>query len=261
MSKINIIETDDSKIVHELFSDLDTNSLAVFDVDEVLLTPCDQSLRHKELFNQLVGELFLAKEITVSDTTEYLAIIGAMFDKRAAMPVDRSFVDLIQTLQNKQIKVVALTNAATGKMGAIDSMKDWRLTELRRLGYEFATTWPNVPEKQFLQLATKEPGVFPVFSQGVLLTNGIPKGTVLEAFFDMIEEKTNRILFIDDNREYLESVGEAALKMGCTYLGIHYKGAELLNRAPFNKDRAVFQIKTLFQEKIWLSDQEADAKM
>ena len=77
------------------------------------------------------------------------AVYSLIFLQRNNGPVDEKFIQLISDLQRKGIKVLALTNCFTGRMGAIDSMEDWRINELERIGYHFDKSWPDTKPYHF----------------------------------------------------------------------------------------------------------------
>ncbi len=85
----------------------------------------------------------------------------------------------------------------------------------------------------------------------------------MKEFLNYAHFKPHRIIFIDDNREYLESVEEFAKEASIPYLGIHYTAAleKRKNMNAFNQKRAELQFEVLLKDKLWLSDSEADARM
>ena len=140
------------------------------------------------------------------------------------------------------------------------SMKDWRLSELKRLGYHFELSWNDTEQKVFEQLATEVAGTAPVFEQGVLLTNNVSKGSVLKAFLDYRQYKPNQIIFVDDRMDYVESVRDTATEASIPYFGIQFTAAEV-QKSDLCKERAALQFEVLFKERKWLSDEEADTRM
>lgn len=55
-------------------------------------------------------------------------------------------INLIDTLQKNNIKVLALTNCATGKFGLIPNTENWRISELKSNGYYFYKSWPDLKD-------------------------------------------------------------------------------------------------------------------
>lgn len=129
-----IIQTKDTKVVENVLTSIDTDTLVIFDVDDVLMYPEDQILRSenadacKELVKQLKQRVGKDK---IQDITSIILLA------RKNKPVDPKMINLINTLQKNNIKVLALTNCATGKFGLIPNTENWRISELKSHGYYF----------------------------------------------------------------------------------------------------------------------------
>jgi hypothetical protein len=246
--KNSIIKTHEFNVIEEEIRNADYNSLVVFDVDDVLITPRDKVLNENQYIYETIEGLL--GESKPSDILELYSII---FLGREAIRVDNRFVSIISELQKNKIKVVALTNCNTEKFYHIDSMKDWRIKELQSLGYNFGISWKKMLEHKFENLPTYEEGVFPVFKDGILFTNDVSKGEVLAAFLKYANLNTNSIYFIDDNIKYLESVAEVAKKLSISYVGIEYDAVKTNKKSDFCKEVSKKQIEILVKEKRWVS--------
>jgi hypothetical protein len=68
--------------------------------------------------------------------------------------------------------------------------------------------------------------------------------------------RPNKVIFVDDELEHVQSVMAFLEKHGIDCTGIHYTAA---NEAPgeFNFDHARFQINYFINHDIWLSDNES----
>ncbi|OGV47968.1 MAG: hypothetical protein A3F46_00825 [Legionellales bacterium RIFCSPHIGHO2_12_FULL_42_9] len=252
----NIIETKEYSVVYATLNTSDENTLVVFDVDEVLLTPSDQILQYKTYANEKLG--LIAEQVGLP---EFWNLMSILFMQRPVQHVDLGFVSLLRELQNRRVKVIALTNCSTSGFGQMASMKDWRLNELKNLDYHFDHSWQNTPEKIFEDLPTEVADTFPIFDQGVLFTNNVPKGQVLQSFLDHYEYHPSKIVFIDDRLDYINSVGEIAKTAAIPYVGIHYTAADIGNNSDICEKRVSLQLDVLVKEKIWLSDKEADERI
>ena len=252
----NIIHTKDFSIVHAIMHASDQNTLVVFDVDEVLLTASDQILQNHAYANEKLWAI--SEQVGLP---EFWNLISILFMQRKAKHVDMKFVPLLNELKNRGIKTIALTNCQTSGVGQMSSMKDWRLNELKNLGYHFEDSWQNTPEIIFEDLLTEYEGTFPIFAEGVLFTNNIPKGKVLQAFLAYKQYMPHKIVFIDDRLEYLESVREIAKEAAIPYTGIHYTTMDTGNKHNLCEKRASLQLEVLMKEKIWISDKDADERM
>ena len=106
---------------------------------------------------------------------------------------------LVSKIQKNGIKVVALTHCITGRFGRISSAEDWRLQELKNLGYNFEKSWKEFGSKLFPNLISKNRESYPCYNNGVIFTNDVPKGVVLKEFLNYVKLRPGKIIFIDDN--------------------------------------------------------------
>lgn len=176
-------------------------------------------------------------------------------------PVDHQMISLIKELQAKGIKVVALTNAWTGSFGNISSLEDWRIKDLESIGYNFQDSWNNSHAKVFSHLKSKDPNRFPAFKSGVLFTCQLPKGKILEAFLEYTGLAPKEIIFIDDKKKNLNSLGAFCQKTGKKFIGFEYTAVAERSKLPLDEKRARLQFELLEKEHKWLSDEEANEKL
>lgn len=260
------IKTINIEIIKKHVKDEDTDTLVVFDVDDVLMHPYDQILQmqNKAYLEGLQREL--EKRIGSKNAETLYSII---FLERQNGPVDDRMRDLIINLQSKQISVLALTNCFTGTFGNIPSMEDWRLSELSRLGYHFEKSWSDVPPTVFSDLVPSGRdqsfgnSPLPMFKDGVVFTSAVSKGKALKAFLLHVRRLPKLIIFIDDKKKHLASVEKMAKSLGIRFIGIEYTAiaeAKAQSQA-LNETRAQTQFKILEKEQEWLSDAKVDERL
>lgn len=234
----------------ELLS-LDQDALVVFDVDFTLIVPEDKMLRPS-------GEKYL-REITQEKLRGYSKekidelTSQVMLQSRVRL-TDVKSLELLDLLQQKGIKTVALTAIRTGEYGAIPSMEDWRVQQLRRLGIDFAYSFPGVNPIVFSEFQGKGPS--PAFSQGIICTVRYKKGQVLKAFLEHLNWKPSKVVFVDDRLDCLQSVETEMDLLGIPTMGFLYT-AETGKNERIDEEIADFQINTLLEEGRWLSDDDA----
>lgn len=244
-----IIEAPTLTPFEKALENIDSQTLVMFDVDETLIVPKDAISKPcvRGVLNELVKEV-LEKEAL----GEHL--YSLMYLKMEFEIVDPQVVQVIKALQSKNIKTIAFTRMNTGRCGAIPSMEDWRLKQLKDHGIDFSPAFPQFEE---LSIGSEKPSLF---KQGVLCANRQDKGPVFMGFLKAIQWKPEKVLFIDNRLDYLESV-EASLKhSGIEFLGFHYIEVEL-RPCLVNKEMAAFQLLHLAQTGEWLSDGEAQKLM
>lgn len=250
-----IIQTKDTKVIENVLTSIDTDTLIIFDVDDVLMYPKDQILRSenadacKELVKQLKQRVGKDK---IQDVTSIILLA------RKNKPVDPKMINLIDTLQKNNIKVLALTNCATGKFGLIPNTENWRISELKSHGYYFYKSWPDLKDINLKLLMKDSNEANPVYKEGVLFVDQTgKKGAALDAFLTSVKIIPKRIVFIDDKSKNLESVAEFAKQNNIEFIGIEYTKA-LEEKEALNKNIAQLQFGVLEKEKKWISDTEAD---
>lgn len=255
-----IIETPDLILVAQELNKTDRNSLVLFDVDYTLLLPKDAILRPcgRGLKGKFVREILENPVLVpVGKYTDGFLRSKAIYQAKAEL-VDEGVLPLIARLKREGIPTIALTLVEAGRLGMIPNMADWRLTEMRELGLEFDWSFPHAGYLEF----DKEPGrsTTPAYKGGVLFSARHSKGSIFKAFLEKVKWKPTKIVFIDDNRSFLQSVEAVAMEWGIPFVGIHYRGAE---QAACEIDEALaeFQFRYLARYGDWLGDAEARHKM
>jgi hypothetical protein len=248
-----IIKTNDYKVIESHLTHADQETFIIFDVDDVLLQPQDEILKkqNKPFLETIEKELETRLPETATQDLYSLILL-----QRIVEPVDKRMKTLIKKLQKKKIKVIALTNCATGSFGTINAMQNWRIAELKHLGYDFGKPWSHIHERFFHGVKDiKRP---PMFKKGVVFASGVSKGAALEAFLAYTNLRPKKIIFIDDKRKYLESVEEYTTLENIEFLGIEYTAVKDSRLSPLDEERAKLQFVILEEEQQWLSDEKID---
>lgn len=236
-----IISTNDFGIIEKEASQLDEESLLLFDVDATLIVPKDVILKPK-------GK-YLFKKLIAGHTDRDL-----FREIRMRAPhglVDNKSVNFVQSLQCNKIPVIAFT-AAPSKIREMEQPGVWRVEELKSFGFDFS---PAFPDLHFLELPKKPNQKHaPLFRSGVLYSSLHPKGDILMLFLHELSIKPKKVVFVDDELEQVKSVVKSLDKQGIPSVGIHYTAADD-NARDLNHEQAQFQINYFIQEGIWLGDE------
>lgn len=164
---------------------------------------------------------------------------GYDLDSPLVKAVEPITAQVIKEMQERGIKVMALTRGTnpiipiqykTGKHGIIESAQDWRYAKLLLIGIDFSTSFP-VGKIVFQQLPILRGKTHPMFYKGILFSAGNDKGVVLGTFLDYIQWKPSKIVFFDDKKEHLDTVGTEMKKRNIPYQGYWYHGATILFQA------------------------------
>lgn len=228
---------------------VDQNTLVVFDVDNVLITYNDMVLRP-------CGSHFRPDSWKDLDPKEIPYLISIMLRDSQIILVDLSVPQLINDLESRGVKTIALTAARTGKFGVIESMEDWRLHSLRQFNIDFSTSFPNIGIIFFDKDIHKE-NDYPLFKEGILFLGDEikTKGELLIEFLAKTQWTPKKVIFIDDKLSHLHSV-EASLKpTTIAFQGYQYLGVENLP-GKLNVQIAENQFFCLRNQFKWLSDSD-----
>jgi len=232
------------------------NTLVVFDVDEVLITTEDHFIHpysYSTLF-PIVDQY--AKKI---DRKELEEIMSLCFLHPKRVLIEGTTPELIQQIQKREIKTIALTHCEHGPLGLIPSVEVWRIEDLQSHGIDFSASFKDHPRLVLTELkSTKVPS--PLFQQGILFSKGYTKGQVLKAFLERIDFHPSKILFIDDSHDNLESMEKELQALKIPHRIFHYTGASRFAK-PLDKELIQFQVDHLFHNREWLSDVEAKKRM
>lgn len=236
------------------FEDYSQDTLVVFDVDDVLTMHVDQFWHPDSNFRKL----FYAEEKrpkTPAEKDIFEKNISVLMLQPQRVLVENTTPNIIKQLQKKGIKVIALTNCATGQFGHIASVEEWRITQLRDFDIDFSKGI-SVEKHHFLEIA--KPNLKPaLFEKGILFSQGYTKGEVLEAFLKVSHWKPGKIVLIDDQLKNHETVEKHLNKLGIPFKGYHYHGVKAYqNKMTIEQAMVEYQFRTLIEHGKWVNDKQ-----
>lgn len=244
----SISEINDLSLFKKTVYSLDESAIVLLDIDFTVMKPCDASLLPCgwHLRKQYLHTLDLKRR-------EYLQSIIALECKEELM--DISYLEIIKQLEEKGVPVFGLTALEVGRYGKIEHLEDWRLSNLKQVGIDLSN---SLKDKSLISLNTvpEYNGNYPLLKNGVLFTNRQPKGLIFSTFVGCLDHKPKKVIFIDDNLEYLKSVEHAALGLGMEFIGFHYRAAENMY-CDFEEQIARIQYLYLLEHEHWLTEQQA----
>ncbi|MCH9633458.1 MAG: hypothetical protein S4CHLAM7_01830 [Chlamydiae bacterium] len=248
------------KEIQDTLSKLDSKALVVFDVDEVIFTDEDLILKPQgdPLKFQIFSEYY-SKACSEKEKVEISKTLSLPLLKAKKVLTENNIPKIIKKLQEKNIKVIALTSCPTKPFGAIKNFEAWRLNHLAELDIDFEKTFKNLGRFQIdLQKGSRIPK--PIFTKGVLFSGGFSKAEVLSTFLKEIKFRPNQIVFVDDSLFNLEQMEVKLLELNIPHFGYFYDQSKNLNEVVDEK-RSRFQFEYLFMHKEWLSDKQAKELM
>lgn len=205
------------------FKDADANTLAIFDVDMVLVQPDNPAFqmpnmkRYSSIAKRIMGQMPKDKQM------EFLAL---MTTTSKTILIDNKVPAFFHSLAMRKIPAMALTANLTGEFSGIKNMEQHRKNTLQALGIDFSKTSPCKTPFIFTELAAYR-GNYTTYIDGMLFVNGkdVSKGEALIAFLNKAALSPTKIIFVDDREENVKSVEEAANNLGIAFIGVHYLGA------------------------------------
>lgn len=254
-----IYQDDSFNLLLQEIETLTEQDWIVFDVDGVLLIEQDAifgvKAENKALWSQHFGDGTFFRSLTYEQQRYLYSIIR---QQSICVPIENLAEFLIAMLKQNGIRSIALTSIKTGRNGIIEKTEDWRFEQLKKVGIDFSYSF-----------TLEEPLVLSVFKddflieshgsifakRGIVFAGEFNKGDVLKAFLKSIEWMPKRIIFIDDNRSWINSVDKMCEEFNIDFLGLHYIGAEKMSICA-NYDIAKFQVDYFFEHQSWLSDEQ-----
>lgn len=221
-----ITQVNDMKEVFAQFNNADQKTLAIFDVDMVLVQPSDPAFQMANIKRFSTISKRIMKEIPADKQMLFLSLMTV---SSAPVLIDDRTPQLLQQLIQRGIPAIALTANLTGQFGNISKMEHWRLETLNQLGIDFSQTAPCQTSLIFEDLAPYR-GNYTTYLNGVLFVNGttVSKGEAFLSFLEKADFYPNKVIFVDDREDNLKSLESAIQKLGkqIEYHGFHYTGAQ-----------------------------------
>ncbi len=252
-TQTNVITTDKMVVIEDVLKGADTETLVIFDVDDVIIMPTEEFLFKIPLRKELRKKI--AKKYSKN---EQKYIFSNFFEKRNVELVDPQILEVLIDLKLRNIPTVALTGWWTGEFGRIVRMEELRFRGLNQIGLTFIDISPFKEEMCFPKFET-ENGV-PMIKQGIILTALSDKGTILKEAIYQNNLSFKEVIFIDDDLEYLISVSKVCDELGIDFRGIHYTKANTRSVPTLDTNRESLRFEILEKEHIWLLDQDLEIR-
>ncbi len=241
-----ILRTEDIHAFQEMTENAGPHSLVIFDINETLLLanePIFQSLhKYERLALQYELEETYSKDV-VNQFWGYLRL-----QTRRDL-IDPRVVDIIQSLQARNVKVIALTTSGMGPLNKDLSLEDWKLDILKGVRVDFSKAFPEKPCLYFKYLPTKHSDRYPGFKEGVLFTCGLSKGLLLSLLLKALDYKPDAIFFVDDKLKNLLAVEEVCKKLNIPFMGCHYMAFAQKDLKPLDKKKIYRQLESFLRQR------------
>lgn len=234
--------------VQDALSRLKDGAVIFVDVDDTLITPQSKVFRTLSPYRFLIDDLKKNR----GQFSNFEMILSHWRLQRKTILVSEDWPVFINALK-RTYPVYGLTKMESGTMGAIASMEKWRYEELAQKGIVFTPSYNGTTQET---LVVGQPQGSPaLFYHGIFITGSFQKSDVLHAFLKT--QKPTQIVLIDDRLEHIQDGIQECRRHSLPFLGIFFKGMELLPGQPDPKV-AEFQKQYLFEHAQWLEDEEAE---
>lgn len=230
------------------FSDIQQNTLVIFDVDETLIQPSDIYVLNE---NTSVAKVFREKMIFANPQVKNWDALMSIIILSAKRPlIESTVLSKIELLRKHHVPVIAFTGMNSGSLGSIKKLEEWRYNQLKTLGFEGDFKDKTIHFTEFNR--------HPVFYRGVLVSDLEEKGPVLGEFLDKMHLSPLKIIMFDDDAELLGSVQAECQKRHIAFQGYLYQGAKSKS---WDEKLVQFQAEYLIKNRIWLNDTEVKEKI
>lgn len=192
--------------------------LVVFDLDNTLLA-MEQDLGSDQWY-EWQKELTSHAPCDERVVSDRLAVQGAMYFGSAMRPTQADAADILRSIQDAGIPVIALTSRGV----------DFRLQtfrELRRNGFDFRRNAIG-PDGGWNEDFIPAHGIRPArYEDGVFLTTGQHKGAMLKDLIDKTNTDMPRaVLMLDDKDSNLNAISETFSELNVPVRAWRYTGEE-----------------------------------
>lgn len=252
-----ITHAPDLTVLELALKDVDEDTLVMFDVDETLITAEDCILRtsSRPISEKYLNNILRDPKIVPPGKYPEHYLHSKVLLQMRFQPVDARLPEIIRSLQQNNIKTIAFTKMEAGSYGILPSLADWRVAHLKQNQYDFSEAFPDIGATDIGFFLSRG-----YFKEGVLFSNKNEKGPVLISFLKHIKWRPKKIIFLDDRKDYHQSVEKALENSKIEYVGLHYTAAAD-HASKVDEKLAKFQYMHLALHGEWLSDKEAKEAM
>lgn len=237
--------------IQKTLAKLEKDATIFIDVDDTLITPKSKIFRDSSPYRFLIDDLKRDR----AQFNNFEKILSHWRLQRKTMLVSDLWPSFINNLKVTH-PVYALTKMETGAIGAIPSMEKWRYEELKEKGISFTSLFHGVSEVTLVSNPSKPYSAS--FYNGIFITGSFNKSDVIRIFLK--ETASSQIVLIDDRLEHLQDIAEECKRQSLPFLGILFKGTQLILGEP-QQEVAEFQKQYLLKRAQWLEDEEATQRI
>ena len=208
MLKVQSIKEVQPVIAETLTSIGVEDMLVAFDIDMTITQPMHPAVYYPSIVKYINSYKAIVKTLPL-EQREVPFMLTVDLPQRF---VEKDTIKIIKGIQNKNIKMIALTASLTGAVCTYDRFEVVRYAKLQSLGVNFESSFNQYHDIKF---SDNEPyrRNYPVFYKGILCSNGeqnmTSKGDVLVEFLKKVQYDPKVIIMLDDRRKNLEDINDS----------------------------------------------------
>jgi hypothetical protein len=134
-----IIQVNDMKEVIDYFNSANSKTLAIFDVDMVLVQPSDPAFQMANMKRFGSVSKRILKDVPAEKQMMFFSLMTISSEP---VLIDECTPQFLNSPCQRGIPTIALTANLTGSLGTIKNMEEWRIQNLKLLGIDFTQSAP-----------------------------------------------------------------------------------------------------------------------
>ncbi len=247
----DIIEIRDLKEIEKCFEKASPAAVILVDIDYTIIIPKAKMFRDNSKHKHFIDDLKKNRD----KIPNFENILSSWRLQRKVMLVNERWPELIDKMRQSGRKIYAFTQMDTGNVGVINKVEHWRSEELKSMNVLFTESYMGHQELEILPPHKDAPKEIlhssAKFYHGFFMTGANTKGDLVRSI--IAEAKPPEIIFVDDRMDHVKDVGKACADNGVAYIGIFYRGVEMMDGEPDDL-LAEKQKKHLLEHGKWLED-------
>ena len=241
------------EVVRHAIGEMPEGSLVILDCTRTLMEPVDAILRYGK-WAQLT-EATLGRPLSVTEA-RYLKLLRDWQSKKQLTHPDWPVV--IQAAAARGVHLMVLTKHPVGYVDEeYPPFEGVRIQQMRALGLDFRSMSPRVDLQKMKSLL---PGREVSYAGGILFAPDGMKGPIVDALLQSSRQEYTKILIVDDSETQCLDMEQMLTTWTIDSAVLRFTEAN--DRRPsVDPSVAALQLRTLFQDDVWLSDEAASLQI
>jgi len=229
-------------------------TLVILDCTRTLMEPVDAVLRYGK-WGQLT-EAALGRVPSAEEARHLKLLRDWQSKKRLTHP---EWPDLLQAAASRGVHIMVMTKHPVGYVDEeFPPFEGIRIQQLRTLGLDFRRTGPDINVNKMRAML---PGRDLSYVAGVLFAPDGMKSPMIQALLQCSKQRFSKVLFIDDSPTQCIDMMRTFQDQPDPSVEVLYYTEANVRRPAVDPSIAAIQLRVLFEEDIWLSDDAAAIRL